>query len=83
MAKAVVAALNAAKNGFAITTVYPDGTDLTKVSNPPTGSIIIPIQGGSPSVGDNLDADTISTGVAVIIASISTINWTQVKVAIN
>lgn len=83
MAKAVVAALNANKNGFAVTSVYADGTDLTKVSNPVAGSLLIPVQGGFWSVGDDLPAEVICTGVAAILASISTIPWTQVKAAIN
>jgi hypothetical protein len=84
MAKAIICALAADKSTFAVTTVYPDGTDLTKVVNPPSGSLIIPVgSGGSWSIGDTVPAETICNGLAVVIASISTVNWSQVRSAIN
>jgi hypothetical protein len=66
-----------------VTTVYPDGTDLTKVASPATGSLLIPVQGDFWSLGDNLPDQVLCSGLAVILATITTVNWTQVKAAIN
>lgn len=84
MAKAVMCAMSTFdKSLFVVTQVYPDGTDMTKVANPPSGSIIVPVSGNYWSVNDTMPAEALCTGIAVIVGSISTIPWTQVKAAIN
>lgn len=84
MAKAVLCQQSTFdKTAFVVKTVYPDGTDMTKVGSPTTGQLLIPVAGDWWSINDTVSPDTICTGLAVILATITTVNWTQVKAAIN
>jgi hypothetical protein len=82
MAKAILAASRSTGTWF-VAQVFPDGTDMTKVASPAAGQLLIKWRDGEPSVGDDLTADAICVGLATIISTITTINWTQVKAAIN
>lgn len=84
MAKAVLCQQSALdKTIFVVKAVYPDGTDMTKVANPTTGQILVPVSGDFWSANDTVPGDVICNGLAVILATITTVNWTQVKSAIN
>lgn len=83
MAKAVLAA-SRTDGSWYVAQVYPDGTNMQNVSNPPAGQLLLKWPGGyEPSVTDSLEAETICKGLAYIIANATTINWTSVKQAIN
>lgn len=82
MAKAVLAA-SRTDGSWYVAQVYPDGTDMTKVTNPAAGQLLLKwTQGFEPSQFDNLTPDIVSNGLATIIAT-TNVNWTPVKSAIN
>lgn len=83
MAKAVRAASRADGTWY-VAEIFPNGTNMQNVANPPTGQLLLRWrQGYEPSINDNLDAETICSGLATVVGSATTINWTSVKQAIN
>lgn len=83
MAKAVLAA-SRPDGSWYVQTIYPDGTNMQGVSNPASGQLLLKWRPGSePSQFDNIEPEAICNGLAYIIASATTVNWTSVKQAIN
>jgi hypothetical protein len=83
MAKAILAAPRSDGSWY-VAQIYADGTNMQGISNPPSGQLLLKWRPGSePSLGDDLTAETICAGLATVIASAATINWTSVKQAIN